>query len=334
MDRRKKLLVNQYEHATDVELRAAAVRLNARVCPKVRIADALDINNSGINNQEYSYALKAHFDFVIVDGESKPVFSVEFDEPYHDYDIDAVRRDALKNSICEKLEMPLLRVDATFLLQIGKSRFSVLSWMAEVCFLFQGFCIAQSGGQIPYDEPFDYSAFLGWGYEDGGRVVDVDQNDVLARITQLFEGKSHAEKNRQLSPSENLGTILGYGRKLFTTRPYDPFLPYRAQLQKWREKNILIAQPEFLRARDPNGYQTSVVILRLSQEKSILGIARCRIFQFPPISPLELSEELSIVDGGEKILRYRRGECGTSTAEEVEAWQKRINSWNTLASRV
>jgi hypothetical protein len=204
--------------------------------------------------------------------------------------------------------------------------------MAEVYFLFQGFSAAQSDGQIPYEEPFNYSAFLGWGYIEGGRVVDVDQNDILARINRLFEGKGLSEENKHLPASSNLGRILGYGRELFTTRPFDPFLPYRAQLQKWLEKKILIAQPEELRGCDPKGYQTSVVVLRLPQDKMILGVGRCRSFRFPPISPLELAEELSMVDGAQRLLRYRRGECRESRSEDLEGWRKRINSWNMLAS--
>jgi len=61
MHRRKRILVNQYEEAVDAALIESASRCNVRVFPKVRIADTLDIQQSGLTNDEYSYALKAHF---------------------------------------------------------------------------------------------------------------------------------------------------------------------------------------------------------------------------------------------------------------------------------
>ena len=50
MDRRRKLLVNIGEAATDSALREAAARNNARVFAKVRVADALTIDRSGAAN--------------------------------------------------------------------------------------------------------------------------------------------------------------------------------------------------------------------------------------------------------------------------------------------
>jgi len=61
MHQRKRILVNQYEEAVDTALTESASRCNARVCPKVRIADTLDIQQSGLTNDEYSYALNSTF---------------------------------------------------------------------------------------------------------------------------------------------------------------------------------------------------------------------------------------------------------------------------------
>ncbi|HZU04334.1 MAG TPA: DUF2726 domain-containing protein [Chloroflexota bacterium] len=83
MDRRKRLL-NEYEEVADELLRQAAERCGARVSTKVRVADALEIANSGLSNEEYSYALKSHFDFVVSDGNGKAAFAVEFDGRQHE----------------------------------------------------------------------------------------------------------------------------------------------------------------------------------------------------------------------------------------------------------
>jgi hypothetical protein len=101
MDRRKPILVNIGEEATDTALQEAARQHGVRPHAKVRVADALDISRSGLSDDEYSYALKAHFDFVVASEEDrKPHFAVEFDGPYHDNDPKAIARDAMKDSIC------------------------------------------------------------------------------------------------------------------------------------------------------------------------------------------------------------------------------------------
>jgi hypothetical protein len=102
MDRRRRILVNPYEEETDTALAVAASKYNARVCPKLRVADALEISQSGLTNEEYSYALRAHFDFVLTQ-DGKATFAVEFDGSQHDRNPQTILKDTLKNSICEKL---------------------------------------------------------------------------------------------------------------------------------------------------------------------------------------------------------------------------------------
>jgi hypothetical protein len=169
MDRRKRINVNRYESLTDAELRRVADEYGARVCPKVRVADALDINNSGLSSDEFAYALKAHFDFVVVDDQERVAFAVEFDGPHHDVDPDARRRDRLKSAVCKQLNMPLLRFNDQHLEPVGfpspypgKRSFlagdfsSVVGWVAECWFL------EQARGEVPFDEPFIAQSFFGY----------------------------------------------------------------------------------------------------------------------------------------------------------------------------
>ena len=109
MDRRLKIIQAPYEAETHRILDEVASKNGAQVWPKVRVADVLELRNSGISNEEYSYALKAHFDFTVTDEDSLAQFSVEFDGRSHNTDPDTVRRDSLKNAICEQLSFPLLR---------------------------------------------------------------------------------------------------------------------------------------------------------------------------------------------------------------------------------
>lgn len=52
-DRLRQLLVNRYETITDKQLREVAASRRMRVCPKVGLADAVSIDNSGISDEEY-----------------------------------------------------------------------------------------------------------------------------------------------------------------------------------------------------------------------------------------------------------------------------------------
>lgn len=85
MDRRKKIIVNDYEESTELALNRVAKKQNARVFSKIGVADAIDINDSGLSHEAYAYALKAHFDFVFTDASSMALFAVEFDEGHHFY---------------------------------------------------------------------------------------------------------------------------------------------------------------------------------------------------------------------------------------------------------
>jgi uncharacterized protein DUF2726 len=154
VDRRKPIL-NRSETATESALREAAEKNGARVFTKVRIADALSIDRSGLPDQVWRYALQAHFDFLLADTTSSiPYFAIEFDGPSHTRNPDTARRDAMKNLICERLWLPLLRVDAGYLQTVG--RFTLVGWLVELWFLYEEFCAMQDRGEIPYDEPFMY----------------------------------------------------------------------------------------------------------------------------------------------------------------------------------
>jgi hypothetical protein len=328
MDRRRKILANEYEALTDKALREATTQCGAKVFAKVRLADSLHLKSSGISNEEYSYALRAHFDFAVARGDSMSAFAVEFDGPKHDTDPDFVRRDALKNSICDKLGMPLLRIDADFLQPIGKTRFTILGWAVELRYLYEGFCQAQETGQLPYyDEVFDYSAFLGWGYYEGDKLVEIDHTDLAKRIGKLFQRTDLPDEVKR-QPIESLGEALGYGnRNLIMIRPYDPFLPARAELMRCLEKKVCLSPPEELEAEDSRGYIVSIAFVKLPGDKTIIGRGRCRRLHFPPVRPHWLSEELAILDAAEKLKSYQRGNFRPSPPEAVVAWRERINGW-------
>jgi Protein of unknown function (DUF2726) len=152
-----KRLLNFYEETTHLRLRHACEQHDASVYPKVRIADALPIDGSGISDEEYSFALRAHFDFVVTDSSHSPLFAVEFDGPSHETE-NQQRLDSLKNALCERFKLPLLRVNENYLVTKYR-KFDLLSWIVGTWFLADLFNDAQAKGSIPHDEPFDPTMF-------------------------------------------------------------------------------------------------------------------------------------------------------------------------------
>lgn len=165
MDRRRKLVVNQLEESSYQQLTAWSVGQNFTVHPKMGLSQALDIKNSGLNTIEYSYALQASFDFVVARQDGRILFAVEADGPSH-LDEEARKRDHLKNFICAKLGMPLIRVGRKAVEVKLQGFSSVLTWLATLVPYAEALEDAYKTGIIPDDEvvfPTDAIAFTSEG---------------------------------------------------------------------------------------------------------------------------------------------------------------------------
>ena len=135
------------------QLNAAVHQWALEVFPKVRVADVLPIDRSGIDSEHYSYALKAHFDFVVYRVGTWPEFAVEFDGPTHRDPIQRAR-DKKKNALCKYFRFPLLRIKQDHISR-KFGDLTVLGWIVDVYQMKLGFDEAQAKGQIPPEESFD-----------------------------------------------------------------------------------------------------------------------------------------------------------------------------------
>lgn len=303
MSRRKRLLVNPSEVATDAVLREVATKYGTRVYPKVRIADALEIAESELTDEEYSYALRAHFDFVVTSDGNDAAFVVEFDGSTHDRLPEVIRRDVLKSTICQKLGMPLLRIDEGALRRAGRS--SVLGWLAEIWFHYDAFITAQERGDIPPDEIFDYTLILGQGLVENGRFVELSIEEA-AKVPERWP-------------------------ELILTRPYFISQSARVLIRRSYERGECSAgYPEELASREPGGHATALALVPLPNDLAVIGTARCRSFSFPPISPREVAQELAVVDAGEKLRQYFQGQYRPESSREVEERRECFAQWRTL----
>lgn len=158
MSNELKRILNLHEEATYLGLREVCEAYGSHVYPKVRVADVLKIEGSGIADDLYRYALQSHFDFVVTNSDHGPVFAVEFDGPTHQSEGQKAG-DEKKNGLCARFNFPLLRVTASY---FGKKYrdMDLLTWFVVVWFAQKWFEKAQESGQIPYDEPFMPQAIL------------------------------------------------------------------------------------------------------------------------------------------------------------------------------
>jgi len=193
-----KKIMNLHEEVTHSRLRSVCENYGALVYPKIRLADVFSIEGSGISRGNYRFALQSHFDFLVTDDKHQPMFAIEFDGFSH-RDEAQKRRDAIKNRLCDKFELPLLRINSNYLLKKYRNM-DLLSWFVEVWFLAEGFYEAQESGQIPYDEPFDP---FNLSISDRDEMFPLDLTvDVLLEIERLHE-EGRCKDHR---PSHFVGT--------------------------------------------------------------------------------------------------------------------------------
>ena len=149
------LFKNESERLTDERLRLVCEEYGARVCPKVRVADILNVKKDSLAPELFSYALMAHFDFVIYDPQDlhSPLFAVEFDGESHSRPTQ-IARDKKKNQLCELSQFPLLRINSNFLSKSYRHK-DILTYLVERYFLEKSFEEAQEQGLIPEEEGFD-----------------------------------------------------------------------------------------------------------------------------------------------------------------------------------
>lgn len=184
-----KSLFNKYEELTYSKLNEVCEQNGAHVFAKVRVADVCPIENSGISDDDYSFALKAHFDFVITDQRYIPLFAVEFDGPLH-REQRQKERDRCKDALCKRFNFPLLRINSNYIDRQFRG-LDLLTYFIEVWFMSAAFDEAQAQGHVPYDEWFDPASV----FSDGRRKERWPywiSHDLQIRLRNLAKtGKIH-----------------------------------------------------------------------------------------------------------------------------------------------
>jgi hypothetical protein len=159
-------LLNRYEEVTYDALNRLCKISGAKVFTKVRVADVIKLEGSGVSAEHFGYGLRSHFDFVVVDSDYQPLFSVEFDGPLHKTSGVQMQRDRLKNELCDHCHHGLLRINSNYLSKTYRG-LDLLTYFVDAWFLEQAFDEAQRSGLIPYDEFFDMTFIYSDGSQSG-----------------------------------------------------------------------------------------------------------------------------------------------------------------------
>jgi hypothetical protein len=149
----KKILVNRYEQKTFALLKKQADGEQAQVCPKVGLKDVFPFENANLPRELHDFCWRAHFDFVLTDAESAPLFAVEFDGTAHQTPVQQ-ERDRKKDELCRIFFLPILRINSRYLAPAYRGT-DLLSWFAECFFTHRAFLEAEQNGWLSPEEGFD-----------------------------------------------------------------------------------------------------------------------------------------------------------------------------------
>jgi ssDNA-binding Zn-finger/Zn-ribbon topoisomerase 1 len=127
-----KRMLNSPERITYARLRAVCELHVAEVHAKIRLADVLPIEGSGLPEASYEFALQSHYDFVIAGRDQVPLFAIEFDGPQHGHAPQS-ERDAKKDELSRRFGLSLLRIHAADLCRT-ESRLDGLTELIEKWF--------------------------------------------------------------------------------------------------------------------------------------------------------------------------------------------------------
>jgi len=148
-----RLLVNRYEELTHDLLKPVLQRFDLSIYPKVRVADVIEPKDVGVTGALKTYALMAHFDFVICRDRWIPAYAIEFDGPLHATSEQAAR-DLKKDELCRLADLPILRIHDAHLTK-DFTDMTLLGWLVEVAEMRAAFDAEQAAGRISWEEDFD-----------------------------------------------------------------------------------------------------------------------------------------------------------------------------------
>lgn len=131
------------------EIMELARTRNWRVFAQVKLTHIVK-GHLGIDGQKWSRATRQVLDFVITDEATNPIFAIELDDSSH-RERTAIELDEIKDEVCQKAGLELLRIEATHLKRHRNGR-SLLDYLFMSRDFRQMVGKLQDSGTIPRDE--------------------------------------------------------------------------------------------------------------------------------------------------------------------------------------
>jgi len=152
---RRRPLLTPNEQRAEGALKQIGEHHGFSIYSQVKFSHAIRDLPPGLTNEQWNYATRATFDFVVCDAETLiPEFAVELDDRTHERP-DVQRRDHMKDAVCESAEFELLRIEAQHLAPGPRGR-RLLEYLIDA----RAHCLnineLQQQGYLPDDEIFDY----------------------------------------------------------------------------------------------------------------------------------------------------------------------------------
>ncbi len=104
-------ILNRSEEVVYRELQSIASDNNMKVFAKPRLSDVIQKDNTFLTQREFDFYTRSHCDFVVTDDGFRPVMIIEFDGPLHQSDEKQQERDQIKNELCKRAELGMLRIN-------------------------------------------------------------------------------------------------------------------------------------------------------------------------------------------------------------------------------
>lgn len=165
---KKKQLLNTSEYKTISELQESLSGTGYSVFPEIQVNNVLSNDASDYLSKKEKQTLNtASFDFVVYHSENIPEFAVEFDGPCHSGCQKKKESDFRKNKLCCLANLPLLRIDDSFLTKyegVSFLKFVVdrfLAWKTDIPVISKEIEERLADcKEIDYDDPWNDSTFI------------------------------------------------------------------------------------------------------------------------------------------------------------------------------
>lgn len=105
---KSKYLLTPNEYSFYKLLKPIADKHNFLICPKVRLADIVQITDNKNYMKWFAKISKKHIDFLICDKDLKPLFVLELDDKSHTKEKNQ-ENDNFKNKLCQTINLPIKR---------------------------------------------------------------------------------------------------------------------------------------------------------------------------------------------------------------------------------